>query len=164
MHIYLLGDVMVGRMVDATISANPGHRVLISPIPQLLKGSAMVLANLETSISDRGHPWPLKTFTFRCLPENMERVMADTEGPKWCWSLANNHAIDYGFQAMQDTKATLHRLGHACMGAGSNRDEALSPAVLDVDGVVVHAFSASDHPVEWAACSGVSGCHTPTVD
>ena len=56
-------------------------------------------------------------------------------------SLASNHAMDWGPDALLDTIAVLRDRGMQVVGAGRDLDEARAPAILDVKGVRV-AFLA----------------------
>ena len=56
-------------------------------------------------------------------------------------SVASNHAMDWGAEAMLDTNDALRRRGIAVVGAGANLAEARKPAVVERDGVRV-AFLA----------------------
>jgi poly-gamma-glutamate synthesis protein (capsule biosynthesis protein) len=85
-----------------------------------------------------------KVFTFRGPPravETLNHVGVD------CVTLANNHALDYGPDALLDTLAHLREAGIACAGAGENVEEARSPAV--VHGLPIVAFA--DHEPGFAA-------------
>ena len=52
-------------------------------------------------------------------------------------SLASNHAMDWGEEALLDTVAHFRRQGIAAVGAGRNLEEARQPAILERNGVKV---------------------------
>jgi len=52
-------------------------------------------------------------------------------------SMASNHALDWGPDAMLDTIDTLRGFGMQVIGAGRNHDEARQPAVIEARGVRV---------------------------
>jgi poly-gamma-glutamate capsule biosynthesis protein CapA/YwtB (metallophosphatase superfamily) len=52
-------------------------------------------------------------------------------------SMAGNHAMDFGEEALLDTIARLHDLGIKTVGAGSDIDEARKPAIVECKGVRV---------------------------
>jgi poly-gamma-glutamate synthesis protein (capsule biosynthesis protein) len=56
-------------------------------------------------------------------------------------SLASNHAMDWGEDALMDTRELMQELGIQTAGAGANLDEARQPAIVERDGVKV-AFLA----------------------
>jgi poly-gamma-glutamate synthesis protein (capsule biosynthesis protein) len=111
------------------------------------------IVNLETSITTSGDYWPGKEVHYRMNPRNIGCLTA--AGIDGC-VLANNHVLDWGYEGLAQTLATLDRAGIRHAGAGMNVEEADSPAVLDVPGkgrVLVFAFGSvtSGIPFEWAA-------------
>jgi len=48
-------------------------------------------------------------------------------------TLANNHALDYGHEGLEDTLAAFHNVGVQAVGAGKDVDTALAPAVVTFD-------------------------------
>lgn len=52
-------------------------------------------------------------------------------------SLASNHAMDWGEEAMLDTKALLEEKGIVVIGAGRNLEEARKPAIIERKGVKI---------------------------
>ena len=84
----------------------------------------IMLVNNEFPYSDRGAPTPDKTYTFRARPETAE--ILNGMGVDMV-SLANNHAFDYGEQALLDSFDALDKVGVAYGGAGKNLEEASHP-------------------------------------
>jgi hypothetical protein len=147
----LAGDTMLGRSVASAIAE--GREPLLDPEVVALAGTAdLFVLNLECCISDRGERWPApgKPFFFRAPPRAAELLAG------WgvhCVSLANNHALDYGRNALLDTLAHLDAAGVAHVGAGPDVDSARAPA--RVGGVTFVA--ATDHPADFAAGPGRPG-------
>ncbi len=56
-------------------------------------------------------------------------------------SLASNHAMDWGPEAMLDTVQLFRKKGMAVVGAGANLKEARAPTIVERNGVHV-AFLA----------------------
>jgi poly-gamma-glutamate capsule biosynthesis protein CapA/YwtB (metallophosphatase superfamily) len=106
------------------------------------------LLNLECCISERGEPWPKRRFHFRAPPA-AAGALADLGVD--CVALANNHALDFGPDALLDTLEHLRRVGIACVGAGAGLAQARAPAVLEAGGVRLGVLSVTDHPPEYAA-------------
>ena len=52
-------------------------------------------------------------------------------------SLASNHAMDWGPEAMADTVELFHSMGIQVVGAGKNIEEARQPAIIERNGVTV---------------------------
>ena len=79
------------------------------------------MANQEFPFSNRGTPETDKQFTFR-LPEDKVSVL-QAIGPDIV-ALANNHALDYGEEALLDTCRVLDSAGIFHVGAGEDLDAA----------------------------------------
>lgn len=73
------------------------------------------------------------------LPPDMASVFSDCGFD--VVSLAGNHAMDWGPEALIDTMAVLRERGIRVVGAGRNLAEARAPAILEANGVRV-AFLA----------------------
>lgn len=58
-------------------------------------------------------------------------------------TLANNHAMDYGTDALLDTCDTLDKVGIRRVGAGKNLDEAKAPVILEAQGKKIGFLGAS---------------------
>jgi poly-gamma-glutamate capsule biosynthesis protein CapA/YwtB (metallophosphatase superfamily) len=146
----LAGDTMLGRGVARTL-ATTSPEALVAPEVQAALGQAdLVVLNLECCISERGRPWeaPGKPFFFRAPPQAVELLALLGVD---CVTLANNHALDYGFDALADTLDHLAAAGIATVGAGSNLEQARRPAVLAAWGLRVAVLGVTDHPADFAA-------------
>ena len=110
----------------------------------------------EFPFSTRGTPAPDKQFTFRVHPEKvklMQEMGIDLV------TLANNHALDYGRDAMLDTIDTLDHAGIRHVGAGKNLVEARKPDVVELNGRTFAFIGATRvYPEEdWAAGTDSAG-------
>jgi len=111
----------------------------------------LVVCNLECSVSDRGHPTTLierKPFFFLGPPAAVEALTSMNIRDV---GLANNHALDFGEQAPEDTLQLLETAGIATAGAGFGLDAARSAAVVKAAGQRIDLIAVTDHPVEYAA-------------
>ena len=90
----------------------------------------LCVRNLECAISTRGtrRPDPREPFFFRAPPE---AVRALRHLGVDCVTLANNHALDYGVEALTDPLRHLADAGIAQVGAGPDEASARRPAVLE---------------------------------
>jgi poly-gamma-glutamate capsule biosynthesis protein CapA/YwtB (metallophosphatase superfamily) len=155
LRLALAGDTMLGRQVAAAIDA--GARPLLdAEVVALAATCDLFVVNLECCISDRGEPWPAagKPFFFRAPPEAAELLAAAGVG---CVTLANNHALDFGAQALLDTFEHLRSAGIAWAGAGSDLLAARAPLRLTVAGRQVAVVAATDHPADFAAAEDRPG-------
>ena len=92
--------------------------------------------NVEMAISNRGLPVD-KQFVFRASLSAAARIAA---GGVDVANLANNHARDYGSDALVDTVEWLEAAGVVTVGAGENLEEAHRHRVLVTEGGVKVAF------------------------
>jgi poly-gamma-glutamate capsule biosynthesis protein CapA/YwtB (metallophosphatase superfamily) len=143
-RLALAGDTMLGRRVAEELGRRPPDSLVDGEIVEITRAADLFVLNLECCISERGKPVPGKTFTFRAPPaaiETLQHLGVD------CVTLANNHAVDYGPDALRDTFAHLREAGIAYAGAGEDDEEARSPVV--VRDLPIVAFS--DHEAGFAA-------------
>jgi poly-gamma-glutamate capsule biosynthesis protein CapA/YwtB (metallophosphatase superfamily) len=148
--VALAGDTMLGRGVARTLAGTPPAALVAPEVVAELGQADLVVLNLECCISERGRPWeaPGKPFFFRAPPRAVELlVLLGTD----CVTLANNHALDYGFDALADTLEHLAGAGIAAVGAGPDLDQARRPAVLAAEGLRVAVVGVTDHPADFAA-------------
>jgi poly-gamma-glutamate synthesis protein (capsule biosynthesis protein) len=72
-------------------------------------------------------------------------------------TLANNHALDFGVDALLDTFGHLAGAGISWVGAGVDEAAARAPIVLDAAGLRLGVVAVTDHPAEYAAGPGRPG-------
>jgi poly-gamma-glutamate capsule biosynthesis protein CapA/YwtB (metallophosphatase superfamily) len=150
----LAGDTMLGRGVAEAIQAG---RPLVAPEVVELAGAAdLFLVNLECCISERGRRWPApgKPFFFRAPPQAAGLL---AEMGVDAVTLANNHALDFGAEALLDTLAHLDAAGVAHAGAGADEGQARAPLVLEAGGRRLAVLAFADHPRDFAAGPGHPG-------
>ena len=138
---------MLGRKVAERF----GSVRLLAPEVQEIAGAAdLFVANLECCISDRGEPVQMlgKPFFFRAPPAAAEWL---ADAGVSCVTLANNHVLDFGEEALADTLEHLRGAGVAFAGAGGDEAAARAPAILDAGGVHVRVVAVGDHPSSYAA-------------
>jgi poly-gamma-glutamate capsule biosynthesis protein CapA/YwtB (metallophosphatase superfamily) len=148
--IGLLGDVMLGRGVAEALAASP-EEVWAPEVRAIAASCDGAIANLECCVSARGEQTrrvPGKPFFFRAPPAGIGALEA--LGVR-AVSLANNHALDYEAEALEDTLDLLAEAGIAVAGAGRDEAEARRGAVVAVGELRVGLAAISDHPVEFAA-------------
>lgn len=183
--LFLCGDVMTGRGIDQ-ILPSPGsptlHEAYVRSARRYVElaetrygeipapvthayvwGEALDelervapdvrIVNLETAITRSDDYWRGKGVHYRMHPDNIACLEAAGID---CCALANNHVMDWGYDGLDETLATLRSVGISPVGAGSNAEQAGAPALLDANGrgrVVVYAFGSgsSGIPERWAA-------------
>ena len=183
--IFLCGDVMTGRGIDQ-ILPHPVDPILYEPSIRdarayvrlaeeqagriaapvafdYIWGEALEvlervrpaarLINLETSVTTSRDSWEGKGIHYRMHPANLRCL---TSAGIDCCSLANNHALDWGYAGLLETLRTLEGAGIKAVGAGRSARQAAEPVALDAgEGrrVLVFAYGSptSGVPPEWAA-------------
>ncbi|WP_428120632.1 CapA family protein [Candidatus Poriferisodalis sp.] len=116
------GDVLMDRSEAAGIDPFAGI------VPPLAEADIAVI-NVEMAISDRGEPAADKQYVFRALPAAAARIaMAGVDVA----NLANNHAKDYGADALIDTIEMLESEGVIALGAGATSPDAYRHRIIEV--------------------------------
>jgi poly-gamma-glutamate synthesis protein (capsule biosynthesis protein) len=120
-----VGDVVLAREDPAAAFA------LMAP---LLRGADLRVANCEVALSNRGLPQHAKHEVLHSSPEMIAGLVAAGFDVV---SLANNHTMDYGPEALLETIERLGQHGIACCGAGADDAAAWRPAVVERRGLRV---------------------------
>jgi len=119
--VLLGGDVMLGRTVGVAIGL--GADPLDGIRPALDRAAAKVV-NLECILSDKGTAASAKRYSLRA-PLDAIRVLSAARIS--AVSLANNHANDFGREALLDSIARLQAGGITAVGAGETIERAYAP-------------------------------------
>ena len=102
-------------------------------IHEQLEQADVLAVNLECTIAAATTGTPEhKQLTYRAPPitaASLARVGVDVAGQ------ANNHALDYGPDALAETRALLAERGIGVVGAGPDRTAAHAPLVIDSNGL-----------------------------
>jgi poly-gamma-glutamate capsule biosynthesis protein CapA/YwtB (metallophosphatase superfamily) len=152
--IGLLGDVMLGRGVAETLDRVAPQALWGTELRELAASLDVVVCNLECCVSTHGSPTTLiadKPFFFRGPPIAVDALRAVNVGAV---GLANNHALDFGEDALQETLGLLHAAGIASAGAGLGADAARTAAVVRVGPMRLGLVAVTDHPAQYAAAAG----------
>ena len=123
------GDVLMDRSEAAGIDPFAG-------IEPALGSADIAVVNVEMVISERGEPAD-KQYVFRAPPTAAERIAAAGVDVA---NLANNHAMDYGPDALLDTVDLLEANGVIALGAGATSPDAYGHRMIEVRPGVRVAF------------------------
>ena len=118
------GDILFDDNYSIMGAVRAGGDISQGIAPEVLErmqGADIMMLNNEFAYSNRGMPIEEKQFTFRARPETARYL---TDMGVDLVSLANNHAYDYGPDALVDTLDTLQAEGIPYVGAGRNIAEA----------------------------------------
>lgn len=148
------GDVDFDRTTRTAIE-NGGVDAPWRYLAPTLRAADVAMLNLECAVSRRGAP-EQKSYRFRGDPDAMRG--AKNAGVD-VFSSANNHAIDYGFEAFADTLDAVRAYGIRSVGAGRDLAEAQRPALFEVNGrrIAVVGISAIIPAPKWKAAPGHAG-------
>ena len=123
------GDVLMDRSEAAGIDPFAG-------IEPPLDTADIAVVNVEMAISERGQPAD-KEFVFRAPPSAVEHIAGAGVDVA---NLANNHAGDYGPDALVDTIDLLEAEGVIALGAGATSPDAYRHRIIEVRPGVRVAF------------------------
>lgn len=160
------GDIYLSdHVLNAYDRAGGISGVLDETLRSEIGAADIFMANEEFPFSERGNAAQDKQFTFR-LPPSRLPVLQEI-GPDIV-TLANNHVLDFGTEALLDTCSLLDGAGIRRVGAGANLDEAKKLEVMEVKGKKIGFLAASRViPVSsWAAGKshpGVLTTYDPAV-
>lgn len=143
-----VGDIMLaGRW--APFLKSKGYDHPFGGVTEALAMSDINLANLESPIANRGREFTAKKFRFRAEPEVAKAVRKAGFN---LVTLANNHSMDFGAEALTETMANLETAGITWIGAGENLTEARKMAIFTVKGKKIAFLGYSlTQPVEFFA-------------
>lgn len=163
--LFAVGDIMLDRGVDKMVKENGGSnfRFPFFFVADYLKKADILFGNLESVISDKEGEKFKKTGSvqvyFKAKPEAIEGlVYADFD----IVSVANNHALDYGRIAFEDSLKRLKDAGIEYIGGGFNEKEVFSVKIQEIKGTKI-GFLSYTYPrfdgqyIPWKATENKSG-------
>ena len=150
LRLGLAGDVMLGRLVDRYVLADPECPAdyIWGDILPVWRQIDLRMVNLECVIATTGEPWMPKTFHFRAGPRAIDALKA---AGIQVVGLANNHVLDFGGDALGECLARLRQASIHYTGAGETSTEAAATAMLAVGGITVATVALTDGEPEWMA-------------
>lgn len=162
--ILIAGDVLFANAFQAGYDASGIRGVVSEELLARLNDADILLVNNEFPFSDRGEPVADKQFTFCC---GTAYGKALTELGVDVVSLANNHTLDYGKEALSDTFAVLDAEGILYGGAGESIERAEQLQVIEANGkkfgflAVSRVIPTADWKVEQSV-PGIFSCYDET--
>lgn len=145
--MFFTGDVMIQRCTELYDSEGL-NRIISEYIETEMLSADMTMINNEFPFSNRGTQHPDKQYTFRVDPKYVS--MLQDMGVDVA-SLANNHALDFGTEALLDSFTTFDDAGIPYVGAGETKERAEEAAFIEAGGRTIGILSASRviPVVEW---------------
>jgi len=157
------GDVMLARDMPGRLAAS-GMASAFREIRPWLAGADIALVNLECVVANRGDFFDkgeARPYFYRAPPGTIDALV---EGGITAVTMANNHAMDFGPDALSEQLDILALTGLAGVGAGADAAVAAQPVYLRAgDKVVGLVAFATDQP-RLAAGPGRPGIFHTALD
>ena len=135
------GDIYFSDYVlQAYDGAGYAGGILDDTLMEAIKDCSFFAANQEFPFAAGGQKAKDKQFTFRISPDRvhiLQEIGCD------CVTLANNHVLDYGAEALAENNALLDQAGIPHTGAGAGLAEAETPVILESDGRTIGILAGS---------------------
>lgn len=142
-HLAAVGDIMLDRSLGVALQQGKLDYPFAF-VADVLRAADVTVGNLESALGDVGQP-AVKSYTFRAPPPAAEALaLAGFD----VMSLANNHGMDYGPEALLQGLSLLGEQGIGTVGAGANATEARTPYITEVKGVSLAFLGYVHVPVE----------------
>jgi hypothetical protein len=122
-----VGDISPSRDDPPSIFRHCGN---------VFRDADIVFGQMEAPLSDRGAPTFTPHSPTRLAAKNVTALTEAGAGFD-VMSFACNHAMDYGYDAFDDTLELLKKHNIPTVGAGMNIQEARKPAIIERNGVRV---------------------------
>ena len=141
-RLLAVGDINLGRTVGQRILAGDTLYPFRYVRDELIQYD-LVFGNLECQLSDQGGETqhPVNNLIFTGPPAGAAALALGGIGVV---STANNHALDYGIDALDETLGNLSDAGISAAGTGSEAMERFRPALLNIGGVRIALFACTD--------------------
>ncbi|WP_420628159.1 CapA family protein [Candidatus Leptofilum sp.] len=159
-HLASVGDIMLDRGLGIVIQ-NGNLAYPFANVAPLLQNADITVGNVESALGNVGTA-ELKSYPFRAPPEAAEALaLAGFD----VVSLANNHGMDYGSEALLQAIDLLQEQGIAPIGAGNDFGAAHAPHIAQVNGLSLAFLGYVHVPVEvsgfdtavWTAAENAPG-------
>lgn len=151
------GDVLLSsHVLNAYDTAGGIHGVLDEGYRSAIGAADFFMVNQEFPFSNRGKQAEDKEYTFRLPPERVALLQEmGIDGV----TLANNHALDFGVEALLDSCETLDGAGIARTGAGADLEAAKQPVRIADKGQEIAIIGATRviPQSDWAAWKNHGG-------
>ena len=143
-HLATTGDIMLDRSMGFHLRQGKLDYPFYE-VAHWFHAADLTIGNLESALGDIGEPEP-KAYPFRAPPEaaaSLARAGFDIV------SLANNHGMDYGPDALLQGIDLLNAAGVVPIGAGADETAAYAPHITEVNGLSLAVFGYVNVPIEW---------------
>lgn len=151
--IAFVGDIFLGNWAVESLDKE-GYDYPFRGCKRIFESVNLVVGNLESPITQSEEPYLEKQFLLKS-PRGIANALYHANIR--AVTLANNHILDFGINAMQETFLLLKKNHIQYFGAGMNKAEALKEAPFYFDGITFAfvGFSATFPEEFWATDSTV---------
>ncbi|MCX2725961.1 CapA family protein [Thermomicrobium sp. 4228-Ro] len=157
--VTVVGDMILGRTVHRIMERLDDWQAPFRDVADELARSDLTIGNLECALSDRfpppDDPYTMRFLTFPRAVDGLTLAGIDAV------SLANNHSMDFGADALRDTQAALDRAGISWFGAGDDLRQASEPAVLRVGNVTIALLGFDGISAQWSGATETTAGTAP---
>ena len=134
------GDIYPDDSVRAAYDAGGIDSIVSSDIQSVMKNADITMINEEFPFGTTGSPAKNKQYTFRVNPSY---ISIFNELGVDVVTLANNHTLDYGASALEETFSLLDANGIVYSGAGKTYERSKELQKITVNGIKIGILSAS---------------------
>lgn len=143
-RLFASGDTIFSRHVYRLYKKN-GPSYAFEEFKKIITGSDIALTNLECVVTTKGHFFDkgeFRPFLYRARPELLD-MLIDVGFDLVI--TGNNHAMDYGPEAVMEQQEILKTVGIAHVGTGKNWEEASKPTYIKVDNTIIAFIAMEDY-------------------
>lgn len=149
-----MANALMGFVGDVLVNREQPEEAFRQVRP-ILREPNILFANLEGSYTDCPHPSPNAYAVIGAPAHNLD-IYADVGFN--VVSMASNHVLDMGYEAMLETRARLRSRGVSTCGVGDSARDAREPALLEAGGLRVAFLGYSSFfPVGYEARGNTPG-------
>ena len=127
-------DVVTMFAVGDIVVARKDWQSSFARVESFLKKADVSFFNCETPYAESGCP---NMSPHGAIPHDPKKMPALASAGFNVCSLANNHCLNWGVDALVECRERLEAMGMVVCGAGRNIDEARKPAIVERKGVKV---------------------------
>jgi poly-gamma-glutamate capsule biosynthesis protein CapA/YwtB (metallophosphatase superfamily) len=155
--LFASGDTALSRWSHYPYYEHGPTNAHAAELRELIRDADLAMTNLECvfattgSYFDKGERRP---YLYRARPEMLDVI---TEVGYDLVVTANNHAMDYGPEALLEEHELLAAVGIAQVGSGANAEEAARPTFMKVGDVVIAFIALEPHFPKFGATDDRAG-------
>jgi poly-gamma-glutamate capsule biosynthesis protein CapA/YwtB (metallophosphatase superfamily) len=157
-RLFAGGDTLLARNLPDLVLEH-GPAAPLGALAPLIAGADIALTNLECVIAARGRFWEKgesSPYYYRAPPFMLEVLTAAGFDVIMA---ANNHAMDFGPEALLEQLELLAAAGIAAIGAGRDAQEAAAPRYIQVGDLVLAVIGLTTYNSPIAARADRAGVH-----